>query len=61
MTDESEEIFRRAAESYPVKTDSADWEAVLKKMQNSDNEGAAGEFVGTDKKRNNRKFFFLLL
>ena len=33
MTDDSEDIFRRAAENYPLKTDNPDWDAVRKKME----------------------------
>lgn len=57
MTDDSEEIFRRAAESYPLKTDNPDWESVLKKMDSEppppDNEAPA--------KRKNRRWLLLLL
>ena len=60
MSDESEEIFRRAAESYPLKTDNADWEAVLKKMQGTD-DGAGGDVIKAGKKRNYRPLLLLLL
>lgn len=39
MNDDREDVFRRAAENYPLKTDGADWETVLKKMKQDEASG----------------------
>ena len=33
VNDDMDELFRRAAEGYPLNTDSADWNAVVKKLE----------------------------
>src|SRR5215217_5851911 len=48
--DMDDELFRRAAEEYPLKTDSGDWNAVMNKLQ-------AGE---NNKKGDRAKYLFLL-
>ncbi|MFT3909379.1 MAG: hypothetical protein QM737_08150 [Ferruginibacter sp.] len=58
MTDDSEDIFRRAAESYPLKTDNPDWDAVRKKMEAG---GAVPEEIPVSKKRKKRWLLLLLL
>ncbi len=58
MTDDSEDIFRRAAENYPLKTDNPDWDAVRKKMEAG---GAMTEEIPVSKKRNKRWLLLLLL
>ena len=52
MNDDSEEIFRRAAENYPLKTDSPDWEPVLKKLKDQ---------KARDRKPRKRRTYILLL
>ena len=45
--DRNDELFRRAAENYPLKTDDADWEAVRRKMEAAEDETpviASGSF-----------------
>ena len=57
--DINDELFRRASESYPLKTDNPDWEAVLNKM-NADT-SAAGAEPFAKKRKNNYRFLLLLL
>lgn len=57
--DMNDELFRRAAESYPLKTDNADWDAVVNKMNSDD---VSDEPVSiTNKRKNNYRFLLLLL
>jgi len=58
--DTNDELFRRAAENYPLKTDSPDWEAVLNKV-NSANSAAEPAFISKKRKRNYRFLLLLLL
>ena len=51
--DMDDELFRHAAEEYPLKTDSGDWNKVFNKMQ-------AGTNNGSQKKDNKNKYLFLL-
>ncbi len=57
MTDDSEEVFRRAAAQYPLKTDNADWHAVLKKME-EENDTAV---VPIATKNKSKRWLLLLL
>ncbi len=57
--DINDELFRRAAESYPLKTDNPDWEPVLNKM-NADASSTGAEPVAK-KRKNNYRFLLLLL
>lgn len=52
VNDDMDELFRQAAKDYPLKTDSADWDAVLGKMQGKDNSSGI--------KNQRRKYLFLL-
>ena len=57
--DINDELFRRAAESYPLKTDNADWGAVVNKMNSDDTSDE--QVVITKKRKNNYRFLLLLL
>ena len=57
--DINDELFRRAAESYPLKTDNPDWETVLAKI-NAD-VSFADVIPVAKKRKNNYRFLFLLL
>lgn len=54
LNDDMDELYRRAAEEYPLNTNGADWNAVLKKLSASSGE-PGGE------KQNNNKYKRLLL
>src|SRR5687768_4698087 len=53
VNDDMDDLYRRAAEDYPLKTDSGDWNKVLDKMQ------AGGE--GKIPVKRDRSRYFLLL
>lgn len=57
--DINDELFRRAAESYPLKTDNADWGAVVNKMSSVDTTDEP--VVNIKKRKNNYRFLLLLL
>ncbi len=54
MNDDMDELFRDAAKDYPLKTDGADWNKVLKQLQEGANEP-------TTEKPNYRNYLWLLL
>jgi len=57
VNDDMDELFRRAAENYPLDTNGADWNKVLAAMQ-----GQAESKTISEKKRNkNGRFLWLLL
>ena len=56
--DNNDELFRRAAEHYPVKTDSADWESLRAKMDAAPTEDDQPVIVGW---RKNYRLLWLLL
>ena len=56
--DNNDELFRRAAEHYPVKTDSADWETLRAKMDAAPAEDDQPVVVA---RRKNYRFLWLLL
>ncbi|CAN5828693.1 hypothetical protein BH11BAC4_BH11BAC4_07100 [soil metagenome] len=53
----NDELFRRAAENYPLKTDSADWEALRTKLDAAPYEPQSGPV----EKRRKYRFLWLLL
>ena len=55
----NDELFRRAADSYPLKTDNPDWEAVLNKINAGDS--SSGHDTVPKKRNKNYRFLFLLL
>lgn len=57
--DMNDELFRRAAESYPLNTDNPGWDAVLNKMK-ADTSSAETEPIAK-KRKNNYRFLLLLL
>lgn len=58
MDDINDELFRRAADNYPLKTDTPDWDAVLNKMNTA---GPSGDTDPVPKKRNKNYRYLLLL
>ena len=57
VNDDMDELFRRAAENYPLDTSGANWNKVLALM-----EGETGEKTVSEKKQNDkRRFLWLLL
>jgi hypothetical protein len=56
VNDDMENLFRRAAEDYPLKTDGMDWEKVEKGLAASD-----ADPVDIKSKKNDRSWFLLLL
>ena len=58
MTDDNEEIFRRAAEHYPLNTGNPDWETLRKKMEANP---APEDTIHAPKKRKYRPLILLLL
>lgn len=57
---DTDDLFRRASDKYPLRTDSADWDKMAAAL---DRDPAPGEFDGTDgsDRRRNRRLFWLLL
>jgi len=58
MDDINDELFRRAADNYPLKTDTPDWDAVLNKINTA---GPADDTDPVPKKRNKNYRYLLLL
>jgi hypothetical protein len=56
LNDDMDELYRRAAEDYPLNTNSADWNAVLKKIY-VDGTGT----IGNEKESRNYRWLLLLL
>lgn len=56
VNDDMDELFRKAAENYPLKTDNADWDKVLQGLQKEEDPDEPG-----NKKTDYRKFLWLLL
>ena len=56
VNDDMDELFRRAAENYPLDTNSANWNKVLAGLQDQNINSTVPE-----KKRNNGRFLWLLL
>lgn len=57
VNDDMDELFKRAAEDYPLDTKSADWNKVLAAL--NDNTGA--KTISDDKRNKNRRLLWLLL
>jgi len=57
VNDDMDELFRRAAEDYPLDANSADWNKVLAALQGETGEKAISEKKGN----NNRRLLWLLL
>src|SRR5215204_1792576 len=56
VNDDMDELFRRAAENYPLDTKGANWDKVLSALQDQNINTAIPE-----KKKNNGRFLWLLL
>jgi hypothetical protein len=56
--DNNDELFRRAADNYPLRTDNPDWEALFNKV-NAGISSSTPEIVAP--KRKNYRFLVLLL
>lgn len=41
LDDDMDELFRKAASQYPLKTDGSDWDAVMRRLPQSDNKEAS--------------------
>src|SRR5579871_4290972 len=54
-----DDLFRRAAEQYPLRTDSADWNTIARALDEDDDDPAAGYLP--DSKHRFRKLWLLLL
>ncbi|MDB5199579.1 MAG: hypothetical protein JWO92_1542 [Chitinophagaceae bacterium] len=57
VNDDMDELFRRAAEDYPLKTDSADWNAMVKKLSS----GNPAPDNQSEKNKNYKHLLWLLL
>src|SRR5579863_5570387 len=57
--DNMDELFRRAADDYPLNTEPKDWDKVIAKMQAEDADSEAGK--NSAKKNGYRKYLWLLL
>ena len=55
VNDDMDELYKRAAEEYPLNTDSADWNSVLKKL------AAERSLETSSKNKNYRHLLWLLL
>jgi hypothetical protein len=58
LNDDMDELFRRAAENYPLNTNSANWNEVQKKLSAA---GVGDETVVVEKKKFNKSLLLLLL
>jgi hypothetical protein len=56
LNDDMDELFRRASEEYPLKTDGADWKKMMQKMHPIEEDLPEG-----DKHSNNYRFLWFLL
>src|SRR5215217_6482334 len=54
INDDMDELFRRAADDYPLKTDNANWDVVAKKL-------LVEQPVSNKSSKNNYKYLLLLL
>ena len=60
MTDDNmDELFRRAANDYPLNTESGDWEKMATTLQTEN--AASDSNSGKEKKKSYRKYLWLLL
>jgi hypothetical protein len=59
VNDDMDELFKRAAEDYPLHTNSADWNKVLAALQSQDEKG--NKTVSEKKTNKNGRFLWLLL
>src|SRR5690349_11323015 len=59
INDDMDELFRRAAEDYPLNTNNADWNSVLKKLSENRADLKPGNKEGY--KKYNRLLLLLLL
>jgi hypothetical protein len=59
VNDDMDELFKRAAEDYPLDTSSADWNKVLAALQKQDEKGS--KTVSEKKTNKNGRFLWLLL
>lgn len=59
LNDDMDELFRRAAENYPLKTDSSNWSKVNNALQAAD--GNVSVDINEAKKKNYRKLLWLAL
>jgi len=57
VNDDMDEVFRRAAENYPLDTNSANWNKVLSALQGMETPNPIPEKKGNK----NRRFLWLLL
>lgn len=57
VNDDMDELFKRAAEDYPLDTSSADWNKVLAALQGETN----GKTISEDKRNKNGRLLWLLL
>jgi hypothetical protein len=55
VNDDMDDLFRRAAEEYPLKTDSGDWNKMMNKMHADRNDSN-----GSGKNDNKKRYLFLL-
>src|SRR5215207_6767326 len=56
LNDDMDELFRRAAEQYPLNTDGADWNKVMQKLPHSNE-----ELPETGKNKKDFRYLLLLL
>jgi hypothetical protein len=59
VNDDMDELFRRAADNYPLNTDSADWNAVVKKL--AADESVADNASSKNKNKSYKHLLWLLL
>jgi hypothetical protein len=59
--DHMDELFRKAGENYPLKTDGADWDKVMARLQNGPEDLPVSASQGAGGKRSSRKLWWLTL
>ncbi len=60
-SNELDDLFKRAAENYPLRTDSADWDKIARALDEDEPSLAIPPVYFRDDKRGRRKFLWLLL
>jgi len=61
VNEHMDELFRRAAENYPLKTESGDFNKVLASLSATANENEEVKHIGTPKRNPIKSWFFLIL
>ncbi|TDW96624.1 outer membrane beta-barrel protein [Dinghuibacter silviterrae] len=59
--DHMDELYRKAGEMYPLKTDGADWDKVMARLQEASNDGDGGGAAPVMEGSSSRRWWWLML